>query len=164
MKKIILATLVVAVSSTSAFAASGNTSTATGVASATIVSPLVVTHDSAAVLNFGKFTVGTGGTVSVDAAGSASVTSDVGFVPGSTSSADAFSVTGDASRSFAITTTGGSVTGPGTMNFTTTASASSGLLSASGVASFKVGGTLNVPATATAGVYTGTYSATVTYN
>lgn len=165
MKKIVIAAAVVALSSGSAFAASGNTSTATGSASAVVVAPIVLTHTAGASLNFGKFTAGTGGTVVVSSAGVASPTADVGMVPGSTSSADAFSVAGDASRSFSITTASGTVTqGASSLTFTTAASAASGTLSTGGTASFTVGGTLTVPGTAVAGSYTGTYSATVAYN
>ncbi|OYW73563.1 MAG: hypothetical protein B7Z37_21045 [Verrucomicrobia bacterium 12-59-8] len=165
MKKFAFAAVVVALSSGSAFAATGNTSTANGTASATVVAPIVLTHTAGAALNFGKFTVGTGGTVVVSAAGIASVTGDTGIVPGSTSSADAFSVAGDASRSFSITTAGGTVTsGAASIPFTTSASAATGTLSSGGTASFTVGGTLTVASTVTAGAYAGSYAATVTYN
>ncbi|MDF8334620.1 DUF4402 domain-containing protein [Novosphingobium cyanobacteriorum] len=165
MKKLVLGAVVLALSSGSAFAASGNTSTATGAASAVVVAPIVLTHTTGAALNFGRFTVGTGGSVDVSAAGVGSVGSDVGFVPGSTVSADAFTVAGDASRSFSITTTGGSVTaGSVSMPFTTTPSAATATLSSGGTASFTVGGTLTVASTVTAGSYTGSYTATVTYN
>lgn len=164
-KLLTTAAILFAATSGSAFAASGNTSTATGSATATVVSPIVLTHTTGAALGFGKFTTGTGGTVVVTSANVASVTGDVGFVPGSTTSADAFSLIGDASRSFSISTTGGSVSqGASSMTFTTTPSAATGTTSATGTANFTVGGTLTVVSTATAGAYTGTYNATVTYN
>jgi Domain of unknown function (DUF4402) len=50
------------------------------------------------------------------------------------------------------------------MPFTTTASASSATLTAGGTSSFTVGGTLTVAGTEAAGAYTGTYTATATYN
>jgi len=169
VKKIILASTAVfgiaLASATPAFAGTGNTSTATGSASATIVAPIVLTHPVGAALNFGRFTTGTGGTVTVTAGGVGSVGSDVTFVPGSTNSADSFTVAGDSSRAFAITTTGGNISlGATNLAFTTTASAASATLTAGGTSSFTVGGTLTVSATAPAGAYTGTYSATVTYN
>ncbi|MFM9934577.1 MAG: DUF4402 domain-containing protein [Novosphingobium sp.] len=165
MKKIILASGIALLSATPAFAGSGNTSTATGTATATIVAPIVLTHPSGAALNFGRFTTGTGGTVTITAAGVGSVGSDVTFVPGSTTAADSFTVAGDASRSFSIGTTGGSVTSGGTsLAFTTAPSAATATLTAGGTSSFTVGGTLTVSGTAAAGAYTGTYSATVTYN
>lgn len=165
MKKIIIATLGILATTTPAFAGSGNQSTATGTATATIVAPIVLTHPASASLNFGRFTTGTGGSVTVTAAGVGSVGSDVTFVPGSTNSADQFTVAGDASRSFSITTTGGNVTSGSTnLAFTTTPSAGTASLSSTGTASFTVGGTLTVTGTAPAGSYTGSYSATVTYN
>lgn len=165
MKKFLFAAVVAAALPGTAFAASGNTSTANGTATATVVAPIVLTHTSGAALNFGKFTTGTGGSVTVSAAGAASVGGDVGLVPGSTSTADAFTVAGDGGRSFSIVTTGGTVTsGSASMSFTTTPSASAATLGTAGTASFTVGGTLTVGATAVAGSYSGTYSATVTYN
>lgn len=165
MKKIIIATLGILATTTPAFAGSGNQSTATGTATATIVAPIVLTHPASASLNFGRFTTGTGGSVTVTAAGVGSVGSDVTFVPGSTNSADQFTVAGDASRSFSITTTGGNVTSGATnLAFTTTPSAGTASLSSTGTASFTVGGTLTVTGTAPTGSYTGSYSATVTYN
>ncbi|GEO01325.1 hypothetical protein NSE01_31570 [Novosphingobium sediminis] len=165
MKKIILASAIAFISATPAFAASGNTSSTNGSATATIVEPIVLTHTSGAALGFGRFTTGTGGTVTVTEAGVGSTGSDVAFVPGSTNSADAFGVTGDAGRSFSIATTSGVVSFSGNdMPFTTTASASSGALDTNGVASFTVGGTLTVAAGLPAGAYVGSYSATVTYN
>jgi len=169
VKKIILASAVVLgtalVSASPAFAAPGNTSTAAGSATATVVSPIVLTHTSGAALAFGSFTTGTGGTVVVTSAGSGSATGDVVFVPGNANTADAFTITGDFSRAYGITTTGGTVSnGTDTMAFTTAASAASGTLSATGTGGFSVGGTLTVAGTETAGAYTGSYNATVTYN
>jgi hypothetical protein len=165
VKKIILASAIILVSASPAFAASGNTSTASGSATATIVEPIVLTHTSGAALGFGRFTTGTGGSVTVSAAGVGSVGGDVAFVPGSTNSADAFSVTGDASRSFSISTGAGTVTaGTTSISFTTSPSAATGTLGAGGTATFSVGGQLTLAGTEAAGAYTGTYSATVTYN
>lgn len=165
MKKIVLAAVAVALVPATAFAApSGNSSTAAGSAVATIVSPIQLTHDSAA-LNFATFTTGTGGTVVVTTGGAVSATGDVGLVPAATGAADSFSVTGDSSRSYSITTGTGSVTnGTSTMNFSTTPSAASATLSAGGTGSFTVGGTLTVTGTETSGTYNGTYDATVAYN
>jgi hypothetical protein len=165
MKKLLTAVVIAAALPGTAFAASGNTSTTNGTATATVVAPIVLTHTSGAALNFGKFTTGTGGSVTISAAGAASVGGDVGLVPGSTSAADAFTVAGDSSRSFSIATTGGSVTsGSASMTFTTAPSATAGTLGTAGTASFTVGGTLTVSGTAAAGTYSGTYSATVAYN
>lgn len=100
----------------------------------------------------------------VTSAGAGSVTGEVNFVAGSANTADAFTVSGDASRAFTISTAGGSVTsGTNSMAFTTT-SATSGTLNSSGAAGFSVGGELTVGSAQAAGSYTGTYDATVTYN
>ena len=164
MKKFLLSTVIALSVTAPAYAASGNTSTAAGTAQANVISPIVLAHTAGATLNFGSFTTGAGGSVVVTAAGVGSTTSDVGFVPGSTNAADQFSLTGDNSRNFGITTTGGTITnGSKTMNFTTAASATSGTTSATGTYSFTVGGTLTVTGTETPGSYTGTYNATVTY-
>ncbi|WP_421854544.1 DUF4402 domain-containing protein [Novosphingobium sp.] len=165
MNKLFPATLIAFATASPAFAGSGNTSSATGTATATIVAPIVLTHPASASLNFGRFTRGTGGTVTVTAAGTASVGSDVTFVPGSTTAADSFTVAGDANRSYSIATTGGSVSSGGTnLAFTTTPSAVTGTLSGTGTGSFTVGGTLTVSNAAPTGAYSGTYSATVAYN
>ena len=163
MKTIALATIIALTAAEPAFA--GPTATATGTASATIVAPIVLTHPAGSSLNFGRITRGTGGTVTVSAADVGSVDSDVSMVPGSTAAADSFAVAGDASRSFSVTTSSGTVTSGGnSLTFTTTPSAATGTLTAAGTASFTVGGTLTVSGTAAAGAYTGTYTATVTYN
>ncbi len=165
MHKIIPAALIALAMATPAFAGSGNQSTATGTATATIVAPIVLTHPASAALNFGRFTRGTGGTVTVTATGAGSVGSDVTFIPGSTNAADSFTVAGDANRSYSIATTGGNVTsGATSLAFTTTPSAGTATLSATGTGSFTVGGTLTVTGTAPTGAYSGTYSATVAYN
>lgn len=161
---LIAAGAMLALSGTAAHATSGNTSTAAGTATANIVSPIVLAHVSGAALNFGKFTVGTGGTVVVSTSGAGTATADVGFVPGSTTAADQFALTGDPGRNFGITTTGGTITnGSKSMTFTTAPSAASGTLNSSGAATFTVGGTLTVTGTETPGAYAGSYNATVTY-
>eukprot|EP01037_Dinobryon_pediforme_P005572 gene5572-5629_t len=166
MKKFLLSAAVVALTAAApAYAASGNTSSDTGSAAANVVTPIVLTHATAAKLNFGSFTTGSGGSVTVAADSTGSVSGDVGFVPGSLEAADQFSVKGDVNRSFSISSTGGTVAnGSSSMSFTTAASATSGTLSAAGTATFTVGGTLTVTGSEIAGAYTGTYNATVAYN
>jgi len=151
---------------TPALAASGNTSTQPGSASAAVVAPVVLTHSAGSALSFGKFTAGTlGGTVVVTAAGAGSTTADVNFVPGSAVTADSFTVTGDANRSISVAATGSSVSnGSVTAAFTTTPSAAAVTLSATGTAAIKVGGTLTVPGNLATGTYNGSYTVTVTYN
>lgn len=165
MKKFLLLAAIAAVIATPAHATSGNTSQAVGAAAANIVTPIVLIHVSGATLNFGSFTTGSGGAVDVTAAGVGSTSGDVGFVPGTLETADKFNVTGGVTRSFAISTTGGSVAnGTTTIAFSTAPSAVSGITGTNGTASFTVGGTLTVLGSEGAGAYTGTYNATVTYN
>lgn len=160
-----LIALIALAATSPALAAPGNTATATGTATATIVAPIVLTHPASASLNFGRFTRGNGGTVTVTASGSGAVGSDVTFVPRSVTAADSFTVAGDANRSYSIATSGGNVISGGTsLAFTTMPSAATGTLNGSGTGSFTVGGTLTVTASAPAGAYSGTYSATVAYN
>ena len=161
--KIIIALAAIALPGT-AFASSPSSS-ATGSATAQVVGPITLTHTSGAALNFGKFTVGTGGTVAVSSVGTGTLGGNVLFVPGSTTAADSFSVAGDPSRSFSIATTGGNITaGTNTIAFTTSPSAAGATTDTSGAASFTVGGTLTLVGTEGAGTYTGSYNATVTYN
>ncbi|WP_353228568.1 DUF4402 domain-containing protein [Novosphingobium sp.] len=165
MKKILFSALVALTVTAPAYAATGNTSTAAGAAAANVITPIVLTHVSGATLNFGSFTTGTGGSVSVDASGAGVTGGDVSFVPGTSEAADQFTVLGDKSRSFSISTTGGTVAnGATTIAFSTVPSAAAGTTSATGTAGFSVGGTLTVIGTEAAGAYTGTYNATVTYN
>lgn len=163
MKKLVLAAAIAALSATPAFAA-GETATAQGTATATVIAPITLTHTAGAAINFGTFTTGAG-TVIVTPAGLATATGAVVFVTGSTSAADAFEVGGEAGRTFAISTASGSVLqGSVSIPFTTTPSSATGTLSGTGSATFTVGGTLSLSGAEPAGVYTGTYDATVTYN
>jgi hypothetical protein len=166
LKKIILAAAAVAAFTAPAYAAPGNTATATdGAATAEVVAPITITHDANAVLNFGKFTAGTaGGSVAVTTGGVGTPSGDVVLLSDSTNSADAFTVAGQSGRTFTITPTGGSVSnGSATMAFTVSA-AGTGTLDSSGSAPVAVGGTLTVGGNQAAGVYTGSYSVTVAYN
>ncbi len=164
MKKALIFAAFAATVSVPAYAAPGNTDTDQGVATAEVVAPITITHDAGASLNFGKFTAGNGGTVVVTRAGNGSNTGDVNLLSDSVESADSFTVTGDASRTFVVSTTDSTVSdGTNTMAFTTNA-ARNHTLDAAGSATFSVGGTLTVPDGAPAGVYTGSYDATATYN
>ncbi len=143
----------------------GTSASTSGTATATVLAPVVVTHQPGAALKFGRFTAGTGGAVVVSPAGSASATGGVALVPGSLSAADGFSVEGDPNRGFAIVTAAGSVSFAGaSLAFTTLPSAATGSLNAAGAAGFTIGGTLTVPAGVAPGSYTGSYSVTVNYN
>lgn len=164
MKKIVLAAFAAAIA-TPAVAAPGDTDTATGSATATIVAPISVDHVPGAVLAFGTITAGNGGTVTVDLAGTVTDNGDDAVVlTGSTTSADAFTLSGDANRAITVTVGNGLLTGPGAdMPFTTTDNAPTALNGA-GAGSFSVGGTLTVGDTQTPGGYTGSYTVTASYN
>jgi hypothetical protein len=161
-----LAALAGLVPGVAAHAASGTTSTTQGAAAGTVVGPIVLTHTHGAELNFGSFSVGTGGKIDVTAKSVATATRDVTFVPGGpTPTADAFTVAGEKKTGFSITTTGGSVSnGAKSMAFTTTPSAANATTDKAGTFSFTVGGKLTVTGTETAGTYTGSYTATVAYD
>lgn len=165
MKKLALLAAAGAVISTPAMAAPGNTDSATGAATAEVVAPIAITHDTGAALNFGKFTAGPNpGSVTVTSASVVTTTGDAIHVAGSTESADSFTVTGDPTRGFSLTATGGSVTnGTASMSFTTSIAAG-GTLDASGTANVRVGGTLSVGVNQDPGVYDGDYEVTATYN
>lgn len=166
MKKLIIVAGVTAMFATPAMAAPGNSDDATGAATAEVVAPITITHNTGAVLDFGTFTAGTAvGQVIVDQAGVGSTTGDAVHVATSTESADAFTVTGDAGRSFDIVATGGSVTtsGGAMMTFTTDFPAT-GSIGSGGTVGFTVGGTLSVGVNQAAGSYSGSYTVTATYN
>jgi len=152
--------------------AAGPSATTVGAVTVTIVTPISLQHWAGYVLNFGKFTAGTGGTVTITAPptgnnGTATTTGGVAFVSGSTTSDDAFLVTGQPNTTINISTTGGTVTsGANSMSFTTTPMLASGQIVAAGnsaTAFFTVGGTLTVSGTQAAGSYTGSYNCTVAY-
>jgi hypothetical protein len=148
---------------------------ATGGASATVVTAIAISQTTA--LNFGRFsapTGGTAGTVTIDASapgtrsftgGTVLVTSGAGAIGNS----GVFAVTGEASATYTITNpTATTLTGPGTamgVTFTTSPSGiGGGTLSAGGAQTLFVGGTLSVGAVQTPGSYTGSYTVTVEYN
>lgn len=166
MKKAhVIASAVAALVSTPALAAPGNSATAQGEATATVIAPITLTHDVGAALSFGTFTAGNGGTVTVNKNnGNGTAGGDVTLVSGSVESADSFTVGGDPNRAFQVTTANGTVSdGSNTMTFTTDVKKNH-TLDGSGAATFTVGGELTVPDSAPAGTYTGQYDATVTYN
>lgn len=147
-------------------AASG-TATAQGEAAAEVVAPITIAHQRA-TLHFGTMVVGSaGGTVTVDDKGAASTTSEVTHVPGTTPSADVFTVSGEPGRSFSFVTTAGKVSGPAgsvDMDFTTAAQAAGTLDGVTGLFDMYVGGELTVNPSQAPGLYLGTYDATAAYN
>lgn len=148
-----------------ALAGSANSFSRSGTVSAQAVEPVVLTHWGGYVLHFGKFTVGSAGTVTVSTSGSGSTSGGVTFVAGSSTSADRLIVDGEPFRQVSITTGPGTVTaGASSMAFTTTPLLPSGYIPFTGSGYFTVGGTLSVGAGQAPGSYSGTYPVTVAYN
>ncbi|MDE2561123.1 MAG: DUF4402 domain-containing protein [Sphingomonadales bacterium] len=166
MRKLLISLATVALSTGVAHAASGNSQTTPGTATAKVVTPLAISHSNGAQLSFGKFSVASTGTVVVATTGTGTPTGGVHFVNGSSTTADRFKVVGFPLRSFAVATGPGTVTAPGgaSMSFTTKAAISLGILSVSGVYLLSVGGTLTVPAGQPGGTYSGTYPVVAYYN
>ena len=146
--------------------------TASATASATIVTPISIVKT--ADLHFGNVAVAasTNGTVVMAPAGTRSATGGV-TLPATAGSpvAAAFTVSGQANYTYAITLPSASLTlTSGSASMTagtfTSAPATTGTLSGSGTQTLSVGATLNVAAAQAAGTYTtGTaFAVTVNYN
>ena len=150
----------------------GAQSTATATATATIVTPISISNTSD--MSFGNVAVqaSTAGTVILAPAGTRTRTSGV-TLPATTGtvSAAAFTVTGTAGYTYAITlpttVTLTRASGSETMDATAfnTNLGATGTLSGGGTQNFTVGATLAVGAGQTAGVYTSAaFDVTVNYN
>jgi hypothetical protein len=147
------------------FAASGNSSGNTGIASASAIVPLNLDHKNGSELRFSRFAGGSGGTVTVDPVTElATATGGVTFVPGQPAAADQFVATGDPNRQIAVVGGSGTITsGAWSMAVSATPAQASGTLSAAGTLAFSVGGTLTVLPNQPAGQYSGSYPVTVAY-
>jgi len=168
MIKIAAATAAFSLIAGSAFAQStaGNTASADGAASTTVIQ--AITISATAPLAFGTIVKPAAGSglVTVAANGSRTAAAPVVVAPGSAAAtAAAFSVTGATGQAFSITTPGTVTLSDGTDNLTVNlvASGTSGTLT-SGTASFTVGGNMTIADTTVAGAYTGNFTETVTYN
>lgn len=165
---------------TALFSAAASTSalaqaTATASATATIVTPISISKS--ADMHFGNVAVGASqpGTVILAPAGTRSATGGV-TLPATTGSpaAASFTVSGEASYTYAITLPSASITLSDAANTTNQMTASSftsspsatGTLSGSGSQVLNVGATLSVAAAQAAGTYTTTqdFEVTVNYN
>ena len=142
---------------------------ASATATATIVTPITITKTSD--MNFGNVAVqaATGGTVVMTPAGARSATSGV-TLPGTpgTVSAASFTVNGQAGYTYAISlptavTLTDAASNQMTVNGFTSTPTATGTLTA-GTDILNVGGTLNVTAGQTPGVYTSATPFTVTVN
>lgn len=165
MRALLALIAVVACMPAECLAASGNASARNGTATAQAVTPLVLAHTAGRSISFGRFTVGSAGTVIVPVAGAASTTGGVTFVAGSTTSQDRFAATGDRNRAISITSSSGILrSGTNSMAFTTFPMAPTSTIAGNGSRTITVGGTLSVTGGQAPGVYTGSYVVSVTYN
>lgn len=169
MKKIIIASLVIFAFTLNAFS---QPFTANATATATIISPLSITHVAGTdtELAFGNIIANAAaGTATVIPAGtiSYSIVSAPAAIPGAHTAAT-FTVGGAIGATYTIVLPTTDVTisdGTNSMtvnNFQSTPSGTSTLATATEV--LRVGGRLNVGASQAAGDYTGTFSVTVNYN
>jgi len=148
-----------------ALAASGERSTATGHASATVVEPIVLTHTDGAALRFGTIVSGESVSVAIDANGTARASVTGAQMPGSATTADQFHVTGGNERSFAIITSRGTVhSAANSIAFETQPSAPSAESKTGGGATFSVGGSMTLSGREPPGSYRGEYIATIAYD
>jgi hypothetical protein len=150
-----------------AMTADSNAATATGNATATVVTPIAIANANPD-LAFGSFSSAAGGTVTVTPA---SVRSAVGpLLLTSTVTAATFHVTGSnvGSPTYAITLPAAPVTissGANTMTVDTFTSSPSGTSAlTAGADDLNVGATLHAGAGQAAGSYTGSFSVSVDYN
>ena len=166
MKKIVLSLVAVA-----SFVVASNSQAAQATANGTaeVMTPIAISKT--ADLRFGKFSALTGGTVVIAPAGTRSATGAVVLSSTNAGGAAAFSVTGDANATYAITLPGSatithSVDNTKTMSIGTFTSnpSGTGTLSGAGSQTVNVGGTLTVGNAQTTGSYTGTFDVSVEYN
>lgn len=135
----------------------------TGNASAQIQQAISITEDTQ--MDFGTIAVdGSGGTVTITAAGS--VSGPAGYTFSGSPAGGTFTASGDASTAVTISFTDGSLTGPGTAmtlnNFTHDAGGTP-TTDGTGDLTFNVGADLVVNASQASGAYSGTYVVTVNY-
>ena len=147
---------------TPAFASAGPQSQAQAGASAEIVAPISVVSDGTS-LNFGRIAAGNGGTVTVDGAGTLTSSDPNMLIVGSTGSAAGFNVTGGAGLAYTRTVDATVAVGDMTATLVPYGGAAS-LSDPGGLDSFKVGGTLTVPAGHAAGNFSGLFTVKVQYN
>ena len=148
------------------YALAQNTATATANATARIITPISISKT--ADLNFGEVVAsGALGTVVLSPAGARSTTGGASLGSGASVTAAAFTVSGQASATYAITLPASSTVTSGantmTVNAFTSNPSGTGALSGGGSQNLTVGATLNVAASQATGTDTGTFPVTVTY-
>lgn len=171
MNKKLLLIAGVAVTSASIYSSTLIAATVPGDAAANVITPLGITQ-AAAGMNFGDVAGDTGGTSVVLT--TAGTTSGSGVVPGGTTAAGAFDVTGEVSTAYTLTLPASTTIDDGANSmvvnaFTTTLTAAgpntfTGTLDGLGDDNFTVGATLTIGATQAAGTYSGTYAVIVSYD
>lgn len=138
--------------------------------SAAVVRTLSIT--SATELSFGTFSAGaTAGTLTITSEGNRTATGGVTPVSTSLGSRAVVSLAGTPATSFSVSLPGSVQLTPASggasmtlASFTTTLTGLQGILNSGGTGSFGIGGTLSVGANQAIGVYSGSFSVTLTYN
>jgi hypothetical protein len=121
-------------------------------------------------LSFGKFSAGTGGTITLNPSGTRNASGGVALLASDSGAPAQFIVSGDPSMTFAISlpADGTVALTSGTHNMSITAFLSSpsgiGQLSAGGTQTISVGATLNVGGNQSVGNYSGSFDVMVDYN
>lgn len=135
---------------------------ATATASANIITPLAVT--SSQNLAFGNILAGTGGTVTVAPTGARSGSGGVTLLTGTTPTAAKFRVVGDTTggATYAVTYSKTDLSGPGAA--LALSAITPDVTPTSGSADINVGATITIASGQTPGTYTGSLTATATYN
>jgi spore coat protein U-like protein len=165
--KQITLTALAALAMASTLSAAQNTASTTANATARIITPISIVKT--ADLNFGDVvSSAVAGTVSVSVAGARASAGGATLGNGTGVTAAAFTVSGQANATYAITLPATATITSGANNMTVNGfvsnPAGTGTLSAGGSQALAVGGTLQVGINQPTGSYTGTFSVTVAYN
>ena len=138
-----------------------NRAVATGTGQLTVFMPITLAQTQG--LDFGAITSGASGTVAIDqASGGRTVAGGVGALAVNVGKSGSFAVHGQLNAAINVVV-GANITGfAGGLTGTTVAANLPTVLTAND-AVFNVGGSLNIPASTPAGVYTGAYTVAVNY-
>ena len=173
MKRVLTLAFGVAALAVAAESAYAQSASVTTTGTATVVSPLTLTKSTD--LAFGNIVRPSSGsnTITIDSASGnrTLLGGGNGALASSTSTRASYSVQGEGGQSFSITIppslsltrSGGTETLPVTLS-ASTSGALSGAVGDAGVASFGVGGSLQLDSTAVSGNYSGTFNVTIGYN
>jgi hypothetical protein len=163
--------IVLAMACHPALAASGNTTSVTGTASAVVTQP--ITLKAVSSLQFGTIAQPvSGGTLVLSPQSTITTTGDVGasrsIAQSTTPAAATFSVTGLSGALFSVSGSSSVTISNGTKTmtvsgFTINGSFSGGQIGVNGSATFNIGATLTIAPAQAIGTYTGLFPITVTY-